>query len=518
MPPKSDPSKQEENSSLPLAKGSAKENPNLESIGSGAVSKTNPSPVSIENILQQILGEIGTLKAGFTQLDSKIEAVAQQQMESKAEEKMQPSFFPEQSPLHPTFESRNRQSMGSFNSLNSTQELVLRKNSFRLDKPKFEAPKDPLLDGALDDAVLKFFDDCERHVQAWKAMSENKDKPFEGEHNFALISLPASVQREIAHSFDLIFSTSEVIMWSPAEIQSASYWDKAITAEIRKAIVTRRAQGISHKEAVKTIQYPAIAFPKGVGLINLQAFDQYKDKIMTQVARLAEGGTVLSLVSVKDAIISALPDAKFQGELYSLYGHAGTLPGPNASGEMFTFSIKQMFDFIRQHIITIKQKGLAEVVNKAAVLHGYTFSSSRNYKGGRVFSGSPRVHSLDFQPVTFAESDESFWLNRETEVDQQLSEEGDEYSHVNMAVQAAKSKECRHKGIGPDGKVLCPYLGNPETAKCGFLHPSRELDLKGKGVSKATPGQPKRVHTITQGLAIPYAEESDVLASENSNL
>lgn len=41
---------------------------------------------------------------------------------------------------------------------------------------------------------MKFFDDCESHIQAWKAMSENKDKPFEGEHNFALISLPASVQ------------------------------------------------------------------------------------------------------------------------------------------------------------------------------------------------------------------------------------------------------------------------------------------------------------------------------------
>lgn len=150
MPPKSDPSKSEENSSLHLAKGSAKENLSSESIGSGAVSMKNPSSVSIEIILQQILGEIGTLKAGFTQLDSKIEAVAQQQMESKVEEKLQ-SISTEQSPSHPTFESRNRHSMGSFNSLNSTQELVLRKNSFRLDKPKFEAPKDSLLDGALDE-------------------------------------------------------------------------------------------------------------------------------------------------------------------------------------------------------------------------------------------------------------------------------------------------------------------------------------------------------------------------------
>ena len=82
---------------------------------------------------------------------------------------------------------------------------------------------------------------------------------------------------------------------------------------------------------------------------------------------------------------------------------------------------------------------------------------------------------------------------------------------------AAKSKEC-HKGIGPDGKLLCPYLGNSETAKCGFLHPSKELELKGKGVSRATPGQPRKVHAISQGLGVSYVDESEISHDENADL
>jgi hypothetical protein len=63
--------------------------------------------------------------------------------------------------------------------------------------------------------------------------------------------------------------------------------------------------------------------------------------------------------------------------------------------------------------------------------------------------------------------------------------------------------------------LLCPYLGNPDTAKCGFLHPAKELELKGKGVSRATPGQPKKVHTISQGLGVLFDGEREPSDSEN---
>ena len=102
-------------------------------------------------------------------------------------------------------------------------------------------------------------------------------------------------------------------------------------------------------------------------------------------------------------------------------------------------------------------------------------------------------------------------------MEQSAGEIDDEYTSVNTAVQSAKSKECRLKGIGPDGKLLCPYLGNPDTAKCGFLHPAKELELKGKGVSKSTPAQPRKVHHTTVGLGIQYADEAESDACEGAD-
>jgi hypothetical protein len=437
----------------------------------------------------------------FTKLESKIESHFEAKSLSAFENLKSPDFDPR----------AQRQSLGSFHSSStlSPPQLTLNKNPFRLEKPKFENPKDASVDGALDDAVLKFFDDCSRHVEAWKAMAENKDKPFEGEHNFALISLPPDIQRQVAHSMEFIYSTAEVVMWTAAEVQSASYWTTARTADVRKIILTRRAQGISYAAAIKTINHPVLAFPKGVGLIHLEAFDAYKDKLITQVARLAEGGIVLPLVEVKDAIILAIPDAKFKAELYSFFGHAKTLPGPTASGDIRAFSIKQMFEYIREHIITIKKKDLADIVNKEAVMRGMASQPFQNFRGGRAFAAppKPRVQAIDFQPATFAESDESFWLAKEAE--HQLSDSSDEFHQVNAVIQKAKSKECHNKGIGPDGKLLCPYLGNPDSAHCGFNHPAKDLELKGRGVSKSTPAKPKTVHNIASGLGIDYAHESD---------
>jgi hypothetical protein len=480
---------------------------------SDATESSFHSAVDADNADPQFEG-LSTGEAAFMKFCLKIEdrfTKLESRIESKFEAKSLSDYSNLKSPEFAFDPRAQRQSLGSFQSSAtfSPHQLTVNKNPFRLEKPKFEIPKDALIDGALDEAVLKFFDDCARHVEAWKAMAENRDKPFEGEHNFALISLPPDIQRQVAHSMDLIYSVAEVVMWTPDEVQRASYWTSARTADVRKIIVTRRAQGISFAAAIKTIYPPVLAFPKGVGLIHLEAFDLYKDKLITQVARLAEGGIVLPLVEVKDAIISAIPDAKFKGELYSFFGHAKSLPGPTSSGDVRTFSIKQMFEYIRQHIITIKKKDLADIVNKDAVTRGMASQPSQNFRGGRAFAGPPRsrVQAIDFQPASFVESDESFWSAKENE--HQLSDGGDEFHQVNAMVQKAKSKECHHKGIGPDGKLLCPYLGNPDTANCGFIHPAKELELKGRGVSKSTPVKPNTVHNISSGLGIDYAHESD---------
>ena len=410
------------------------------------------------------------------------------------------------------FEHRpNRQSLGSFRSEDS-QDVVVRKSSFRLDKPKFEYPLDTKNDGAFDDAVIKFLDECDHHIELWCNLPENKHKAFEGSEVFSIVSLPPGVQKRVSHNLEMIYEKSEISGWTVEQVQRAKTWSKATSAEVKKLILSRRAKGVARSEAVKTIQPPAISWAKDAGFIHLDAFEEYKSKMTTQVSRLHEGGVSLSFIAIKDAIISAIPDREYRIELYTQFGHSGSLPGPNASGEYEEFSMKSIFDVIRAHIEVIKQKGLARTINRNSVSFSFpTPPTSRKFGNHGPPSRFPSraVQAIELDQG-FPESDRTFWSRAHAEAEVS-ADDSDEFhqDQVNAMIQQVKSKECHHKGIGPDGKVLCPYLGNPDTAKCGFIHPAKELELKGKGVSKSTPAQPKKVHQVSGGLEIPYAANFD---------
>jgi hypothetical protein len=450
----------------------------------------------------------------FTELESKIESKFEAKSLSDFESLRSPTLEHDLRSDH----RPNRQSLGTVRSLDS-QDVVVRniKSSFRLDKPKFESPSDVKNDGAFDESVLKFIEECDRHIEIWLHLPENKDKHFEGSEVFALVSLPASVQKRVAHNLDMIYDKSEIVGWSLQQIQRAVYWNRATTEMVKRAILVRKAQGVARKDSVKSIQPPAIAWPHGVGLIHLDAFEEYKSKLTTQISRLADGGVSLPFIAIKDAIISAIPDRDFKIELYAQYGHSGSLPGPDASGASQEFSMKDIFDFIRAYIVVIKQKGLAQAVNKFSTLSSpttFTPPTARKFMGKSAFS---KVHTIDARSE-FPESDHSFWESRQSRDDSRQSHvqhpaehvsDDDDYISVNAIAREAASKDCRHAGTGPDGKLLCPWLGNPETAKCGFRHSAKELELKGKGVSKSTPAQPKKVHHASVGLGIQYAADSE---------
>ena len=107
--------------------------------------------------------------------------------------------------------SKNRMAVGRLFSVSpNNADVVARvvKSSFRLDKPKFEFPTDPKNDGAFDESVLKFIEECDRHIEIWLNLPENEDKQFEGSEVFALVSLPASVQKRVAHNLEKIYKLS----------------------------------------------------------------------------------------------------------------------------------------------------------------------------------------------------------------------------------------------------------------------------------------------------------------------
>ena len=55
---------------------------------------------------------------------------------------------------------------------------------------------------------------------------------------------------------------------------------------------------------------------------------------------------------------------------------------------------------------------------------------------------------------------------------------------VNTAV--ANGQNCSRCGKGPDGLLLCKFLGGPKES-CIFKHPEEDYKLKGKGFSTARP-------------------------------
>jgi hypothetical protein len=491
-----------------------------ESSASSATSNSAPPEITMVDVMSRLdkfADAFLALGAKVSSLDAKVEAKSFSEVEAL------------RSPLLDVgseFKSRanqrsDRQSLGSFRSLDQQDVVKVVKSSFRLDKPKFESPSDAKNDGAFDESVLKFIEECDRHIEIWLHLPENKDKQFEGSEVFALVSLPASVQKRVAHNLDMIYEKSEIVGWSLQQIQQAVYWNRATTETVKRAILIRKAQGVARKDSVKSIQPPAIAWPNGVGFIHLDAFEEYKSKLTTQVSRLADGGVSLSFIAIKDAIISAIPDRDFKVELYAQFGHSGSLPGPNASGASQDFSMKDIFDFIRAHIVVIKKKGLADTVNKNSGVSFHTPPTVRKFGSQGPPSRFPAraVHAIESSSA-FPDSDRAYWESgyhhgRAAAEDDEsgyshgrAAKEDDEYTFINQTVQEAKSKECRHIGIGPDGKLLCPYLGNPESAKCGFRHPTKDMELKGKGVSKSVPAKPLKVH-VTEGLGISYADESE---------
>ena len=171
----------------------------------------------------------------FTKLESRIEAKFDAKSLSEVEALKSPHLGPDFDFRPRAFEHRpSRQSLGSSRSLESQDSVKIVKSSFRLEKPKFEFPTDLKEDGAFDDAVLKFIEECDRHIEMWLNLPENKDKEFEGSEVFALVTLPATVQKRCAHNLEMIFHKSEIVGWSLKQIQQANRLNTGIRLRLRR--------------------------------------------------------------------------------------------------------------------------------------------------------------------------------------------------------------------------------------------------------------------------------------------
>ena len=218
------------------------------------------------------------------------------------------------------------------------------------------------------------------------------------------------------------------------------------TADVRTRIGVKFEEEVSDHGACEILK--KIKFNSQFGLIDAQAFVEFQHEFKKEIMRIQAGGRlVINKINQKDILISALPDKAYQKVLLTKYGPEGTLVMP-----VDEFGIDLIFDEVEFRISTITKQGLRAVVNKSARDREASFLRTPTH--GKAAA----VHNPELEEIV--------------------------EEHVNAAM--AGDKKCKKTGIGKDGLLFCRWLG--EKGTCCFDHPSSELALKGKGVSKEAPG------------------------------
>jgi hypothetical protein len=271
-------------------------------------------------------------------------------------------------------------------------------------------------------------------------------------------------------------------------------WKTLTSAGLRKALGELVELEVSHKGAFDALK--RIKFKSFYGPIDLTAFATYQHEFKKEVLRLQSGGRAMDKIQLKDIIILAYPDRNYQGELIAQFGAPGVLVG-----DLQDFAINDVFDSIERHITSITKEGLRAVVNKfIRSQEAHSFSprtpghgnaktivqrSAHSTELSDLFENSGGLFTEDegWAPEYAHSSEESFGPIATTQSSDTCS--NDEWQmHINSIV--ANGQTCSRVGKGPDGLLLCKFLGGPKES-CIFTHPDEDYKLKGKGFSAAKP-------------------------------
>ena len=318
----------------------------------------------------------------------------------------------------------------------------------KLERPKFVVKLSKTIDGVKkefirDSDFLDYFDDFEHYILTWENLPMNLERQmkYPNKEKIALVSLPIKYAQYLCSKLKVAFNTNFNGFKTPQQVRATVFWQELTTAEVRLKIGIKFEEEVSDHGAVEILK--RIKFNSQFGLIDAQAFADFQHDFKKEVMRIQAGGhLVINKINLKDILIAALPDKFYQRELFTKYGPVGSLIIPTED-----FAIDLIFDEVELRITTVTKQGLRAVVNKS------TREREAHFLKTPTHGSAAAVHNLVFEIVE---------------------------EHVNAAM--AGDKNCKKSGIGKDGLLLCRWLG--EKGTCCFDHPSSELALKGKGVSK----------------------------------
>ncbi len=420
--------------------------------------------------LAEQLSSMTSLLASFSKRMDGFEAMVQKPQDSKHasasfafanhsdeqnEEVLSNSPLPPSIPRHMGLDSPLLSRSKSFNSESS--HLVLKDPAIKLVPPCVEC-KDPFKIRPKE--FLDYFDNIEAFILIWESQPGNSGKRFDGADSFALKNLKVMQQKQLAKLISVIYDRSELRFVKKSELGNQTFWLSVTTQMAKAKLSDKLANETSLQACVRDLQ--KIKFSSPYGLIDPDAWDNYKRSVLELEAYQSSNGFIVPDSVLKDVIISALPDASFQRDLFLLFGPIGSMYGHQELSDLIVT--------IEARIRAILGQNLQAVVNRAVATRDAKFTS------GKFKANVVQIEEI-YGSSAVSESEDG---------DQNVAEEQNEDSdEVTMQLQAyltesAGKKSCDRTGVAPDGKLKCRFLGGAK-ASCIFAHPESDMKLKGKG-------------------------------------
>ena len=369
----------------------------------------------------------------------------------------------------------------------------------KIERPKFAIKLTKTEDGVKieilqDSDILDYLDAYDHFFAMWKTLPANEGMAYPNEARVPIINVPPTYAKQICRRIKCMYDATDLTFCNLGRVQTAGRsWKTLTSAELRRALGELVELEISHKGALDSLR--RVKFKSSFGPIDMTAFATYQHDFKKEVLRLQAGGRALDKIQLKDIIIAAYPHSQFQSELIAQYGSCGILVG-----DVQDFAINDVFDSIERHITNITKEGVRSVVNKfiRAQEAQNSYSPRTPSHGGARATGTKAIHNTElselFDDASHEASASSYPQGHQTDeshdtigvplsIDEHVS--SDEWQMlVNATV--ASGQNCSRCGKGPDGLLLCKFLGGPKES-CIFKHPEEDYKLKGKGFSTARP-------------------------------
>jgi len=316
---------------------------------------------------------------------------------------------------------------------------------------------------------LEYLENVSAFISNWENQPGNRKKKlkFDDADTFALRNLTLPEQKQLSKLIKTIFDDSELKFVAPENRSSVIFWEGATTSMAKAKLCDKLANASSLQNC--TLELMRIKFVSPYGLIDPDAFDDYKKKILECIAIHSHMGFEVPIPVVKDAIISALPDASYKRDLFLLFGPEGTMYGHQ--------SLEFLISAIELRISSVMSQNLHAVVNRAV--------AARDAASGKK-SGQFKVNVAEMDDDYGLPGDQAQQVEVACEdVEEEQSEQCDDAQAQLLAFladTAVGKKTCDRTGVAPDGKLKCKFLGGPK-ASCIFSHPASDMQLKGKGFS-----------------------------------